>query len=533
MKYYDTDVLIIGSGLAGLRAAIESARNGAKTTVLCKSSVGLGSNSALAGGGLSTAIRETDMETHIEATLRIGRGLNDRQLVMELARGGTEEIKFLKTISVDLVLRPPFGYWVNRKEYPGKTLGGRIIIKKMIQVANQYDQIQFLPNFFVDKILSHEGQISGAAGFDQEGKACHISSKSVILATGGGGGIYKRNDNYKRILGDGYALALEMGLPLIDMEFVQFYPFGFSEPGLPQHILYPPYPKEVKTLDANGNDFLKTHGIELSLDEVIVSLRDKIGYLIYKENQKGQVLMDYTRVPDSRFEDFPLNLFPKRRFNFKEKPFRISPLAHFFMGGVKITPSCETDIQGFFAAGEVTGGVHGANRMGGNALTECLVFGAKSGQMAADFAKRQTPKKNTNLPEGWPRRFPAEMDGSKKTSTLLAGQRSVQHLAWRCAGPIRDERQMKEGLSSLENLGQEVKGLQVFNTKELLLKRELQNSLLVLSAILIASLERKESRGALQREDFPKEEGTKFLKRVSVRMKKPEKDLEISWEDLH
>ncbi|MDI7258910.1 MAG: FAD-dependent oxidoreductase [Thermodesulfobacteriota bacterium] len=532
MNHIDTDVLIIGSGIAGLRAAIAAAQHNVKTAVISKSAIGTGSNSALAGGGLSTAIKETDMENHIETTFRIGRGLNDRQLVMELARGGTKEIEFLKTIGIDLVPRPPFGYWVNRKKYPGKTLGGRIIIEKLIQIANQYNQIQFLPNFFVDKILSHEGQVSGVAGFDQEGRACLISSKSVILATGGGGGIYKRNDNYKRILGDGYALALEMGLPLIDMEFVQFYPFGFSEPGLPQHILYPPYPKEVKTLDADGNDFLKKHGIEMSLDEVIVSLRDKIGYLIYKENQEGQVLMDYTNVPDSRFEEFPLSLFPKRRFNFKEKPFRISPLAHFFMGGVKITPSCETDIQGFFAAGEVTGGVHGANRMGGNALTECLVFGAKSGQMAADFAKRQTPKKIFNLPEDWPGRFPAETNRSKNASKLLAGQRSVQHLAWKCAGPIRDERQMKEALSSLETLRQEVKGLQVFSTKELLLKRELENSLLVLNAILIASLERKESRGAFQREDYPQEGGTQFLKRISIRMKEAENDFEVSWEDL-
>lgn len=533
MKQFDTDVLIIGSGLAGLRAAIAAAQNGVKTTVISKSTIGTGSNSTLAGGGLSIATSQMDMENHVKETLRIGGGLNDHELVAELARGGTKEIEFLRMIGVDLISKPPFRYWVDKRKYPDKSLGGRILIKKMIQEALKYGQIQFLKNFFVYKILSQEDRISGVIGLNEEGSPCLISSKSVVLATGGGGGIYKRNDNHKKILGDGYALALEVGLPLIDMEFIQFYPFGFAEPGLPQTIIYPPFPEEVKLLDAKGNDFLKSHGIKRSLDEIVVTLRDKMGYLIYKEDAEGGIFMDYTRVPEKKWYEYPLSLFPQHLFNFKEKPFRIAPLAHFFMGGVKIKSSGETDIRGLFAAGEVAGGVHGANRMGGNALTECLVFGAKSGYLAAEFAKNQTLKKISDIPEDWQRTISVENAGLKNTSKLLARLKAVRDLAWKCAGPIRNENQLREGLSSIEISRQELKGLQVCSIKDLILKKELETSLFVLKTILISSLARKESRGAFQREDYPQEGGAEFLKKVSVRILNSEKDLETSWEDIH
>jgi succinate dehydrogenase/fumarate reductase flavoprotein subunit len=410
-------------------------------------------------------------------------------------------------------------------------VGGRILIRKLLEETSRHEKIRFLPGFFVYKILLDEDHLRGVIGFNKEGELCQISCRAMILATGGAGGIYKRNDNYKGILGDGYALALEIGLPLIDMEFVQFFPFGFAEPGLPKTIIYPPYPEGVRVIDAEGNDFLKRQGLDMSLDKIIVDLRDRMASLIYKEDKKGGVFMDYTQIPDSRFEKFPLSLFPKKRFNFKGKPFRISPLAHFSMGGIKIGPSGETHIQGLLAVGEVAGGVHGANRMGGNALTECLVFGAKSGHLAAEFAKSHHLKKGFNIPEDWPRIFSVRMNGLRTPSKLFALRKAVRNLAWKSAGPLRNEKLMREGLSSIDALTQEQKALEVCSVKDLISKRELENSLSVLKAILLSSLARKESRGAFQREDFPQEGGAEFLKRVSVKMKKAEKDIEVSWED--
>jgi succinate dehydrogenase/fumarate reductase flavoprotein subunit len=531
MQSLETEVLVIGSGLAGLRAAIESARNGVRTIVVSKSTIEGGSNSALAGGGLAVAAEEKDIENYIKETLSVGKGLNDRLLVAELAHGGLKEIELLRGLGVDLIQRPP-GYRVDKRGYPANMFGGRILVKKLIQEANRYSQLQFLPNFFVYKILAEGGEVSGVIGFDKEGKPCLISSKSVVLAAGGGGGIYRRNDNYKKILGDGYGLALETGLSLIDMEFVQFYPFGFAEPGLPQAMIYPPYPEEVRILDCEGRDFLEKHGIDMSLDRLIGTLRDKSCHLIYKESQIAKVRMDYTRVPDSRWEEFPLTLFPKKRFNFKQNPFGISPLAHFFMGGIKVKSAGETDIPGLYAAGEVAGGLHGSNRMGGNALAECLVFGSKGGYEAARYAKTRIVKKTPPIPKDWPGDLLASSAGLRSTSNTSAVLRAVRDLAWKYAGPIRNEEQMREGLSLLDDRRRKLDSIPVCQISELISKKELENSLLVLQAILTSSLARKESRGSFQREDFPSQGGDELLRRVSVKMRGAERDLEVNWEDL-
>jgi len=528
---FETEVLIIGSGLAGLRAAIESARNGAKTMVISKSPM-TGSNSALAGGGLSVVNETMDGDAHIKETLKIGKGLNDRQLVTELAQGGEKEVEFLREVGVDLMVHPPFGYFVDRKNSPVKMLGGRILVNKMIQEALKYGQIQFLPHFFVYKILAEEGRVSGILGFDADGRSCAISSQATVLATGGGGAIYKRNDNHQKALGNGYAWALEIGLPLIDMEFVQFYPFGFAESRLPSAMIYPPFPEEARLLDSEGNDFLKKHGLEMSLDKLVVTLRDRTSYLIYKGSQEGKVLMDCTRVHEDKWQEYPLNLFPQKKFDFKKNSFGIAPLAHFFMGGVRVGPSGETNMKGLFAAGEVTGGVHGANRMGGNSLAECLVFGAKAGHGASEYARSHVPGKAASIPDDWPGDLLTGATGTKKAPKILAGLRAVRDLAWKYAGPVRNERKVKEGLSLIEVWGQKLKDLDVFQTSDLIFKRELEVSLLVLKAVLIASLVRKESRGAFQREDHPEEGGPEFLKRVSIRMKSGGEDLEVAWKDL-
>jgi len=207
--------------------------------VVSKSSIGIGSNSILAGGGLSFAIEEVDIENLIKETLSLGKYLNNRALVNELARGGGKEFEFLRTLGLDLNHRPPLGYTVNL-ENMRENIGGRILVKKLVQEASKYEKIHFLPHFFVDKILHREDQVSGYSGLIK--RVDHaLSFRNQCFGYRGGGGIYKRNDNFKRILGDGYTLALEMGLPLIDMEFVQFYPFGMAEPGVPQSMIYLPW----------------------------------------------------------------------------------------------------------------------------------------------------------------------------------------------------------------------------------------------------------------------------------------------------
>jgi succinate dehydrogenase/fumarate reductase flavoprotein subunit len=526
MQSIETDVLVIGGGVAGLRAAIEAARNGVSITVISKSPIGVGSNSVLAAGGFSGAIADFSVEDHITKTLRTGKDLNDRELVRELVVSGVKELEFLREIGVDLIPKP-YGYWVDKKLFPDKMLGGRIVVKKLMEEALKYNRIQFFPHSFVYKILLHDDRISGVIGFDKDHHPCLISSKAIILATGGGGGIYERNDNYKRILGDGYALAMEIGLPLFDMEFVQFVPLAFAEPGIPQMVLYPPFPTEAKIIDEQGNDLLEKYGIKMDLNELNISSRDEICYLVYKESQTCKVLMDCTHVSDEKWDKYPLTLFPKQRFNFKEKPFQIAPVAHFFMGGIKINPTGEGGMQGLFAAGEVTAGVHGANRMGGNALTECLVFGANSGRSASRYAKNIELEKPSFNSEEWLKPLIRGKTNSSTRHQIHELLKRIREIAWRYVGPIRNEPRMKQALFLLDQVGHDLQNLEVANTIELISKKEVWNALLVMRAIILSSLARKESRGAFQRDDHPRQDSSEILKRVFVKTNGDSGDLSV------
>jgi succinate dehydrogenase/fumarate reductase flavoprotein subunit len=202
------------------------------------------------------------------------------------------------------------------------------------------------------------------------------------------------------------------------------------------------------------------------------------------------------------------------------------------MGGIKVKSAGETDIPGLYAAGEVAGGLHGSNRMGGNALAECLVFGSKGGYEAARYAKTRIVKKTPPIPKDWPGDLLASSAGLRSTSNTSAVLRAVRDLAWKYAGPIRNEEQMREGLSLLDDRRRKLDSIPVCQISELISKKELENSLLVLQAILTSSLARKESRGSFQREDFPSQGGDELLRRVSVKMRGAERDLEVNWEDL-
>jgi len=502
VRSFETEVLVIGSGLAGLRAALEAARNRAAVMVVSKGSIGGACNSALAGGGFTMAAGTFTEEDHVAETLGAGKNLNDLPLVQELAAKGRDAARFLEAEGIDLSpQRTGYRVYDRKKWESGGTLGGSVLMGKMRQEVLANGRITVLPHFFVGKILSEEGRATGVAGIDAGGSPCVISCRAMVLAAGGGGGIYRRSDNHKGALGDGYAVALEAGLSLAHMEFVQFYPLGFAEPGLPQAIIYPPFPKEARILDNGGNDFLKKHHFSMTLPEFMISSRDRASLLIYQESRKGAVFLDYTRVPHEKWREYPLSLFPKGRFDFTRKPFRISPVAHFFMGGIPITPRGETAMKGLFAAGEVTAGVHGANRLGGNALTECLVFGARSGLSAVEYAGAAQRGRPSPGADAWLRSFRGGRGGKEKIAPLL---RRIREIAWTCAGPVRNDEGMKKGLSLLEEVGKALGALEADPGADAIARKGAENSLIVLRAVLTSSLERKESVGAFQRDDRPR-----------------------------
>jgi aspartate oxidase len=290
------------------------------------------------------------------------------------------------------------------------------------------------------------------------------------------------------------------------MEFVQFYPLVMAGPRLPSMMLYPPYPQEAKIIDASGEDIGKKYGMS-DVTEAIMKKRDALSAVLFEEGFAGQVYMDYRKVPASAWETYPLSLFKKIKFDFRNRPVAISPGAHFFMGGIRTDESGQTSLPGLFACGEVVWGLHGANRRGGNALTECVVMGTIAGKNAAAHSRSQhpTPVK------------PKEAEASAPNISAPNGQlrdlsRRLKEIAWNYAGVVRSQEGIRTGMKAVELLDRQLDTTVPNAVSETKLKEDIRSASFILKAILFASLAREESRGSFNRKDFPKEDNINWQK---------------------
>jgi len=520
MEEIQTDVLVIGSGLAGIVGALEAESAGLKVLITGKFSIGMGTNSSLAGGFFAAETTNYSREDHLNETLKYGKGLSQQRLVRILTDRARECIEKLMEFGVPL-FEGRRGYEVKGEE--GSYLLPGIILMRILIERLKRSSVGLLPGAVIFELLIDEDRIIGALGFFRDGRPFFVHSKAIILAMGGAGGIFIRNDNQKSILGDGYAIALRAGVPIFDLEFIQFYPFVLAEPKLSSIILIPPFPKEMKFLNEKGEDPIEALGIKCDYHQAIIFHRDYLSIKLYEASQKGDIYCDLRGVPDWRWERFPLNFLKKSKFPFRQRPFLISPAAHFFMGGLKIDDFCRTDITGLFASGEIVWGIHGANRLGGNALTECLVFGRIAGQSAAEYAQGREFSLTESMKKRGEKRIKEYL---KKRKGIFDNPRDllkeIKNLAWKYAGPIREENLLKEGLNQLDSIQKKIERIYPERVKDLFLKRDLENILLILQAILKGSLLRKESRGAFFRKDFPNQDDENWLKNTSYRIFKGE-----------
>jgi fumarate reductase (CoM/CoB) subunit A len=522
MEQITTDILVIGSGLAGLLAALEAERAGLHVLIVGKFAIGVGTNTSLANGVFTASNSGFSKEDHLRATLESGGGLNQVKLVKTFVEKGPDAIERLKDYGAP-ILEKGMGYIMDRPEGSSQ-LPGILLIKPLVERLKN-GSINVLPGLVIFELIVEEGEVCGAFGFLKNGNPCLIRSRTVILSTGGAGAIYRRNDNQRSILGDGYALALRAGLPLFDLEFVQFYPFVLGEPRLSSFLLYPPYPKEVRLFDEKKEDLLERFDLRGYLNRAIIVQRDRLSIDLYHATQNGDVFFDLTQVPQEKWEHYPLNFLKKSKFPFLERPFLISPAVHFFMGGVEIDETGRTSLPGLYAAGEVAWGIHGANRLGGNALTECAVFGATSGQSAVEYIREKERQQRTsklfseNFVKKWNRKVQAYLKRRRGTfdrpRDLLE---DLKNLAWEYASPIREEGPLKEGLDRLASIEKRVERVYPATLKELFKKRDLENIVLLLRAILKGSLLRKESRGSFFRKDFPNQDDPNWLKNTSYHL---------------
>ncbi len=526
METLTTDILVIGSGLAGILAALEAEKAGLRVLIIGKFAIGMGTNTALANGVFAASNSGFSKDEHLKATLESGRGLNRADLLKALVEKSPDAIEKLRDYGASFFEKPK-GYGIDQPEGSSRLPGVVLITALMGRLRNS--SVKILPGLVIFDLLVEEGQVRGAFGFLKDGKACLIRSGAVILAAGGAGAIYRRNDNQKSILGDGYALALRAGLSLFDLEFVQFYPFVLGEPRLSTFLLYPPYPRGIKLFNEKKEDLLEKFDLTEDLNRAADTQRDRLSIALYHACQDGDVFFDLTQVSQEEWERYPLNFLRKSRFPFRDRPFLVSPAVHFFMGGVEIDENGRTSLPGLFAAGEVTWGIHGANRLGGNALTECALFGAISGRSAAGYIHQQGhEEESSNLfPEAlmkkWDRKARSYLRGRRGTfappKDLL---KELKDLAWKYAGPDREEESLKEGLQRLGSVEKRIGEVYAATVKDLFKKRELENVVLVLKAIFNGSLLRRESRGSFFRSDFPDQDDKNWLKNTCCRFEKGE-----------
>jgi len=526
MEEISTDILVIGSGLAGIVSALEAEKFGLNVSIVGKFAIGMGTNTSMANGAFTTANSRYSKEEHLQGTLESGRGLNHLPLVKTLVENGPDAIKGLRDYGVPLVERG-IGYAVDRPK-DSSQLPGILLIKALLERLKG-SSIKLFPGLVIFDLVVEEGEVRGAFGFLKDGKPCLIQSKAVILTAGGAGAIYRRNDNQKSILGDGYALALRAGLPLFDLEFVQFYPLVLAEPRLSTFILLPPYPKEMRLFDEKGEDLSGKQGIEGDLNRAVIVQRDRLSLGLYEASQRGDVYVDLTQVPEEKWKHYPLNFLKKSKFPFRERPFLVSPAVHFFMGGIEIDGDGSTALPGLFAAGEVAWGIHGANRLGGNALTECAVFGIAGGRSVAEYARQKASEQSpSNLFSDISKRR-----WERKARTYIKKRRGVfdhprdllkdlRDLAWRYAGPVREGESLEKGLDRLASIEERIERVYPATLKDLFKKRDLENVALLLKAILKGSLLRMESRGSFFRKDFPNQDDQNWLKNTCYRLEKEE-----------
>jgi len=499
-------VIIIGAGLAGMVAAISAHDEGSRVTLIDRGSVGLGTNSALSGGLFAGPTFLHSPEDYIRETLDVGRGINRAGLVRLVASRATEAFDFLRSMGLTLIEFP--SAFAVESSSP-EIIRGVTLAKKIAEKVKELPNIKILTTFYVTEILIENGRAQGIKGFNREGKDLDIPSDEVVIATGGAGAVYAKNDNQKTTMGQGYYLAAQAGLSLWDMEFVQCYPLVIAEPNLPSMIVYPPYPLEAKLVNTNGENILARYGIQ-DINDAIMKKRDELSVILHEESKKAPVLMDFRDVHDHMWGAYPLAVLERLKFDVRKKPFAVAPAVHFCMGGVEVNEEGETGIPGLYACGEVTWGIHGANRRGGNALTECVVMGMITGKSAARH--RVGDRKVA------PQRLPIKKEGNNNFGqnnppvSLRELRTRLRNTAWEHGGIIRDQEGMGEGLQKLKYLEEDIQKAQWTNTHERATREDLVSAVFSLRAILASGMERKESRGSFIRRDFQKEDNIAWRK---------------------
>ena len=546
------DVVVVGAGGAGLRAAIEATRQGARTAIVCKSLLGK-AHTVMAEGGIAAALGnvypEDNWQAHFRDTMRGGKLLSNWRMaqihaeeaparVLELEEWGA---LFDRTPDGRILQRDFGGHRYARLAHVGDRTGLEMI--RMLQHRAVEAEIAVFMECTITRLLQHDGRIAGAFGYWREsGRFVVFEAPAVVLATGGIGKAYKVTSNSWEYTGDGHALALWAGAELIDMEFVQFHPTGMVWPPSVRGILVTEGVRGDGGVlrNANGERFMFRYIPEMFRAETAETEeeadrwyddrsvrrtpdllpRDEVARAINAEIKEGRgsthggVFLDIATRRDTAYITRRLpGMYHQFRqladVDITKEPMEVGPTCHYMMGGVRVDPETQaSSVPGLYAAGEVAAGLHGANRLGGNSLSDLLVFGRRAGLHAAEYASGVAAR-----PEVHRRQLdelaalalrPFDSAGTENPYTI---QQDLQECMQTLVGIIRTDDELAKALEALEALGERAQRVRVEGHRQYNpgwhLALDLDPLLAVSECITLAARERTESRGAQTRDDFP------------------------------
>jgi L-aspartate oxidase len=494
----ETDFIVIGSGIAGLRASIELAKTGARVSVLTKSKTS-DSNTEWAQGGVAVVLSDDDnAELHEDDTLVAGAGLCDERAVETLVTEGTVYIKQLIEWGTEfdreggkLVFTREAAHSRRRILHAHGDSTGKEIVRALVARARQEKNINLLPFAHTESLIVKDKRCIGVRYLDPILKAPRdIFAKAVILCTGGAGQLYQHSTNPPVATGDGMAMSYFAGAELADMEFVQFHPTALNLENAPRFLLSEAMRGEGAVLrNAHGKRFMSDYDERLEL-----APRDIVSRSIVSEMRKTGTRTVYLDIT-AKSEDFLKERFPKIYetckffgLNIATDRIPVSPASHYTMGGVRTDLYGRTTLKGLYAAGEVTcTGVHGANRLASNSLLEGLVFGARAGKSAIEDNGDYELRITNHEPEN-PK---SQIRNPKSEIISTAVRKRVKRVMWERVGIVRDADSMKRALAEFEQI------------RQANLSNASQNFVTLAALVTRAALWREESRGGHFRSDFP------------------------------